>query len=105
WRSEGVPICPEETAEDLEEIEIRPGLGLVPCTVDVHAAQWGTLPRLIEAVVRSGIRQGVAIDENTLLTVDAGTARVSGSGRVHLVRENTEVSVRAYRAGESFPLS
>lgn len=102
WRSAGVPVCPEETAEDLEEIELRPGLGLVPFTVDVHAAQWGTLPRLIEAVARGGVRQGVAIDENTLLAVDGGTARVSGSGRVHLVEGKAEVSVRAYGAGESF---
>ncbi|WP_344467266.1 Type 1 glutamine amidotransferase-like domain-containing protein [Kitasatospora kazusensis] len=103
WRSAGVPICPEETGEDLEEIELRPGLGLVPFTVDVHAAQWGTLPRLIEAVARGGVRQGVAIDENTVLTVDAGTARVSGTGRVHLVQaDGSGVGLRAYRAGESF---
>jgi cyanophycinase len=72
--------------------------------VDVHAAQWGTLPRLIEAVARGGVRRGVAIDENTLLTVDAGTARVSGSGRVHLVQAHAEVSVCAYGAGECLSL-
>ncbi|MFD0531067.1 hypothetical protein ACFQ1I_37895 [Kitasatospora arboriphila] len=45
WLSGGVPVCPEETAEDLDEIEVRDGLGLIAPAVDVHAAQWGTLGR------------------------------------------------------------
>jgi cyanophycinase len=100
WLAGGVQVCPEETGEDLEEIEVRPGLGLVPFTVDVHAAQWGTLPRLIEAVRRGGTgAYGVAIDENTMLAVDGARARVSGLGRVHAVRG---AEVRAYGSGESF---
>jgi len=108
WLSDGIPVCAEETAEDLEEVEVRPGLGLVPWTVDVHAAQWGTLPRLIEAVARGDVPHGVAIDENTLLTVDDDRARVSGLGRVHVVVRAGEgdraVVVRAYRAGEDLAI-
>ncbi|RAG85794.1 hypothetical protein DN069_09810 [Streptacidiphilus pinicola] len=107
WRSRGTAICPEDTAEDLDELDVRPGLGLVPFTVDVHAAQWGTLPRLIEAVALGAAPSGVAIDENTLLTVDGGRARVSGLGRVHLVRAegaHGDVTLRAYRSGEEFAL-
>lgn len=107
WLSAGVPVCAEETGEDLDEIEVRPGLGLVPFTVDVHAAQWGTLPRLIEAVARGAAPYGVAIDENTVLAVDGEQARVSGLGRVHLVRAEDAhgaVALCAYRPGEAFAL-
>ncbi|MEU9366979.1 Type 1 glutamine amidotransferase-like domain-containing protein [Streptomyces avermitilis] len=114
WIAGGVPVCSEDAGEDLDEIEVREGLGLVPFGVDVHAAQWGTLPRLIAAVADGRLSHGVAIDENTLLTVDGRTARVSGLGRVHAVRPGTsggtgtgtrtggDVLVRSYAAGESF---
>ncbi|GAA1214315.1 hypothetical protein GCM10009665_00080 [Kitasatospora nipponensis] len=107
WLSQGTQVCDENASEDLEEIEVRPGLGLVPFTVDVHAAQWGTLPRLIEAVARGAAPCGVAIDENTLLTVDGDRARVSGLGRVHVVRIEDPlgtVALRAHRPGEEFTL-
>ena len=39
WLDGGVPVCHEDTAEDLEEIAVRDGLGFGPFTVDVHAAQ------------------------------------------------------------------
>ncbi|WP_406455344.1 hypothetical protein OH768_19570 [Streptomyces sp. NBC_01622] len=105
WLLDGVPVCPEDTAEDLEEIAVRPGFGLVPFAVDAHAAQWGTLPRLIAAVTRHRLPHGVAVDENTLVEVAAdGRARVSGLGRAHSVRPSADggVLVRSYGAGESF---
>ncbi|WP_416520604.1 Type 1 glutamine amidotransferase-like domain-containing protein [Streptomyces achromogenes] len=106
WLVDGVPVCPEETGEDLAEVEIRAGLGLVPFAVDVHAAQWGTLARLITAVGRRQAPYGVAVDENTLLTVADDEARVSGAGRVHVARPAPDggVTVRAYGTGESFGL-
>ncbi|MEU5538054.1 hypothetical protein [Streptomyces sp. NPDC020362] len=106
WLLDGVPVCPEETGEDLEEIEVRAGLGLVPFAVDVHAAQWGTLPRLVAAVGRGAVPYGVAVDENTLLEVAAEGARVAGRGRVHVVRRGGDagVTVRSYATGETFGL-
>ncbi|MEU6537860.1 Type 1 glutamine amidotransferase-like domain-containing protein [Streptomyces sp. NPDC047000] len=107
WLSKGVPVCPGDAAEDLEEVEVRDGLGLLPATVDVHATQWGTLGRLIEVVRSGGAPQGVAIDEGTALVVEDGHGTVAGTGRVHLVRpaiassEGT-VTVRAYGTGETF---
>ncbi len=84
WRSGGVPICSDDAAEDLDEITVQPGLGLVRFTVDVHCAQWGTLTRLIEAVrLRSGLT-GVGIDENTALIVGSDGAVVAGRGQVWL---------------------
>ncbi|MFF5538415.1 Type 1 glutamine amidotransferase-like domain-containing protein [Streptomyces cinerochromogenes] len=106
WLVDGVPVCPEETGEDLAEVEVRAGLGLVPFAVDVHAAQWGTLPRLVAAVARGEVPYGVAVDENTLLAVGDDGARVSGAGRVHVVRPAPDggAVVRAYGAGEGFGL-
>ncbi|MET8449011.1 hypothetical protein [Streptomyces sp. NPDC005209] len=107
WLLDGVPVCPQDSAEDLAEIDVRPGLGLVPFGVDVHAAQWGTLPRLAAAVARGYVPYGIAIDENTLVELgDDGHARVSGLGRAHVVRpaEGDAVLVRSHAAGESIPL-
>ncbi|MEV0579070.1 hypothetical protein [Streptomyces sp. RTGN2] len=104
WLDRGVPVCPDDAAEDIEEIEVRDGLGFVPYTVDVHAAQWGTLARLVAAVARGDADSGVALDENTLLTVGSdGRAVVAGAGQVHLVRGAEpagSVTVRAFRAGD-----
>ncbi|MER7183917.1 hypothetical protein ABT404_31340 [Streptomyces hyaluromycini] len=109
WLADGVPVCPPDTAEDLEEVEVRPGLGLVPFAVDVHAAQWGTLGRLVAAVSRGSVPYGVAIDENTVLEVTGATGRVGGRGRVHVVRpadtgDAAGAVVRSYAPGESVPL-
>ncbi|GAA3137304.1 hypothetical protein GCM10017687_62350 [Streptomyces echinatus] len=106
WLVDGVPVCPEETGEDLAEVEVRAGLGLVPFAVDVHAAQWGTLARLVAAVGRGDVPYGAAVDENTLLVVEDGRARVSGAGRVHVVRPHpgNSVTVRAYAPGETWPV-
>ncbi|MGW0607208.1 Type 1 glutamine amidotransferase-like domain-containing protein [Streptomyces sp. NPDC002640] len=114
WLDDGVPVCPEDCAEDLEEVDVRPGLGLVPFTVDVHAAQWGTLPRLVSAVRRGLTTRGVALDENTALRVawdadadpHAPVARVEGAGCAHLVLREADgdgVVVRAYRPGAVLP--
>ena len=107
WLSKGAAVCPGDAAEDLEEVEVRDGLGLVPAAVDVHATQWGTLGRIAEVVRSGGAPQGVAIDEGTVLVVRSGHGTVAGAGRAHVVRpaiassEGT-VTVRAYGAGETF---
>ncbi|MEU2288434.1 Type 1 glutamine amidotransferase-like domain-containing protein [Streptomyces sp. NPDC013178] len=105
WLSDGVVVCPPDTAEDLEEIEVRPGLGLVPFGVDVHAAQWGTLPRLVALVADGRSAHGVAVDEHTVVRVTAeGRAHVAGRGRAHSVRPapGGGALVRSYGPGESF---
>ncbi|OQR61858.1 hypothetical protein B6E66_23000 [Streptomyces maremycinicus] len=111
WLMDGIAVCPPDTAEDLEELEVRPGLGLVPFAVDNHAAQWGTLGRLAAVVAEGRLAHGVAIDENTLVEVggegDDGRARVAGRGRAHSVRPapGGGVLVRSYGDGESFPVA
>jgi cyanophycinase len=106
WRAGGVPVCPEEAGEDLEEVTVVAGLGLVPFSVDVHCAQWGTLPRLLSALAGRPGSTGVGLDEDTMLTVVGGTATVSGTGHAWLVTAGADgARVRALADGEEFPVT
>lgn len=89
WQIGGVVICPEETGEDLDELTIVEGLGLVDLAIDVHAAQWGTLSRLVAATEAGLVDGGVAIDEFTVLIVGDGDLRVEGAGSVWRVTPDT----------------
>ncbi|MFI5818278.1 Type 1 glutamine amidotransferase-like domain-containing protein [Streptomyces rishiriensis] len=107
WLVDGVPVCPPDAAEDLEEVEVRPGLGLVPFGVDVHAAQWGTSGRLAAVVAGGRLAHGVAVDENTVVEVADGRARVAGLGRAHSMRPapGGGVVARSHGHGESFAVA
>ncbi|MBF4463409.1 MULTISPECIES: Type 1 glutamine amidotransferase-like domain-containing protein [unclassified Rathayibacter] len=78
----GVAVAPEAAAEELDEVTVLEGIGLVDVSVDVHAAQWGTLGRLVAAVEAGLVDGGVALDESTLLTVGTGALQVGGAGSV-----------------------
>jgi cyanophycinase len=96
WTRAGRPVLDEDFGEELGEIEVRDGLGLVDFAVDVHAAQWGTLTRLIAAVGAGLVDEGYAIDEGTVLVCDGAEPRVEGLGHAWRVRthaSNTIVSV------------
>jgi cyanophycinase len=82
WLVDGQPVCPPDAGEDLDEVTVVPGLGLVEFSVDVHATQWGTTPRLAAAVDRLGDgHRGFAIDEDTAVIVDDGAEpKVVGLG-------------------------
>ncbi|WP_461172577.1 Type 1 glutamine amidotransferase-like domain-containing protein [Arthrobacter sp. Z1-9] len=69
YRIGGVEVCGEECSEDLDEVEVRDGLGLVPFAVDVHAAQAGTLSRAVGAVAAGLVDRAVGVDENTALVL------------------------------------
>lgn len=82
WRHHGRPICPEDAGEDLEEVAVVAGLGLVPFTVDVHADAWETTPRLQAAIADLGEgRVGYALDEDTALIVQGDGLTTVGRGR------------------------
>ncbi|VXB09699.1 Cyanophycinase [Microbacterium sp. 8M] len=99
WRIGGVAIAPEETAEDLDEITVVPGIGLVDVSVDVHVAQWGTLSRLIAATEAGAVDGGVGIDESTVLIADAEGLRIAGAGSVWRVFAGSDgVTVSSDRA-------
>jgi cyanophycinase len=81
WRHRGRPICPEDAGEDLEEVTVVAGLGLVPFTVEVHADAWETTPRLRAAIAGLGAgRVGYALDEDTALIVHRNTLTTVGRG-------------------------
>jgi cyanophycinase len=88
WRIGGVPVSPQSASEDLDEITIENGIGLLDVTVDVHVAQWGTLSRMVSATEAGLIRGGLAVDEGTVLIVGEGTLGVAGAGSVWTVSES-----------------
>jgi cyanophycinase len=90
WLIGDVPVCPQDAAEDLDEVELGEGLGLVDLAVDVHAAQWGTLTRLVAATEAGMVRGGVAIDEHTALVVGEGALTVLGRGSVWRVEPQVD---------------
>lgn len=101
---DGRPVCPPDTAEDLDPVTVVDGLGLVPFAVDVHAAQWGTLNRLCTAVAAGLVPVGVAIDEDTAVVLDGDSASIIGRGAAHVVQPaGSGVSVVSVPAGS--PLS
>ncbi len=98
---DGVPIGDEDAAEELVEVTVVDGLGLVPFAIDVHAAQWGTVSRMIAAVSGGLIESGFAIDEHTSLHwrgEAAGEPTVSGRGAVwHVTSESRHEDAVAVR--------
>lgn len=95
WKVGDLEVCDADFAEDLEQVEVRPGLGLVDFTVEVHASQWGTLTRLVHAVAAGLCSTGVAIDEHTCVEVGGGgelcvhglgSAYRVGPGTLHVLR-------------------
>ncbi|MBG6239630.1 cyanophycinase [Mycetocola sp. CAN_C7] len=93
WRIGGVEVSPESGSEDLDEVRVENGIGLIDISVDVHAVQEGTLSRLIAATEAGLVAGGIAIDENTGFVVGEGALRVVGTGNVWQVLP-TEAGVR-----------
>jgi cyanophycinase len=87
WRLGGIEVSGEAAAEGVDEVAVQPGIGLLDVTVDVHAAQWGTLSRLVAAVEAGLTTGGLAIDENTALVVSEGALAVVGAGSVWRVSQ------------------
>jgi cyanophycinase len=87
WRIDGVPVCPEDSNEELDAVTVVDGIGLVEGAVDVHAAQWGNLSRLVAAVEAGLVPAGIAIDECTTLLPSGA---VAGAGRVWRVTSSPE---------------
>jgi cyanophycinase len=101
YRIKGVEVCGEECSEDLDEVDVRRGLGLAPFAVDVHAAQAGTLGRAMGAVAAGLVERAVAVDENTAVVLPdggAGDFEVIGGGNCWDIRRSAagcSVSLRS----------
>lgn len=85
WLGAGRAVCPQDSSEDLDDVTVVDGLGLVPFAVDVHCAQWGTLPRALWAVTQGLVAATVAVDEDTGVVVADDGVTVIGAGHVYLV--------------------
>jgi cyanophycinase len=101
YRICGVEVCGQECSEGLDSVDIREGLGLAAFSVDVHAAQAGTLSRAVGAVAAGLMERAVAIDENTAMILAAAGDRdydVIGSGNcwdIHRTGRAAAVVVRS----------
>ncbi|MEP7020988.1 MAG: hypothetical protein ABI808_10075 [Pseudonocardiales bacterium] len=105
WLLDGRPVCPEDSSEDLDEVTVVPGLGLLPVSVDVHCSQWGNLSRAVAAVRAGLVPSAIAIDEDTAFLVQAdGAGLVAGAGAMHVItRHGAGVIVTALTAGQVTP--
>ncbi len=93
-----VEAANENAGEDLDFLDVRKGLGLVPFAVDVHATQWGTLPRLVHAIDARLAPEGWAIDENTLLEIKGNEVCIYGAGNAYYVRrQNEKITVEVFQ--------
>lgn len=90
YLSGGHEVCEEGCSEDLDDLTVAAGLGLVPFTCDVHITAAGTLGRALEVVAAGLAPAAVGLDEDTCLRVplgdDAEDGEVLGSGSVWFVR-------------------
>ena len=94
WRLGSTAVTHEDNAEDLDQVTVVDGLGLISPTVEVHTTQWGTLSRLVAAVAAGEVSSGIAVDENTVVILDPATdgarrrtgRRRGGRHRAGLVR-------------------
>jgi cyanophycinase len=95
-----IAIADEGVGEDIDLLDIRPGLGLVPFAVDVHASQAGTLTRLLHSVDQGAADAGWAIDEDTMLASVDGQLRVFGHGSAYRVqRHDGHLTADIFQAG------
>ena len=90
WKIGEIPVCNEDASENLDDVTVVEGLGLIDLAVDVHAAQWGTLSRLVASTEAGLLDGGVAIDEFTVLIVGDDSLRVVGDGSVWLVNQHDD---------------
>ena len=82
WKIGDVPVLAAAASEGLDDVTVAEGLGLVDLAIDVHAAQWGTLSRLVAATEAGLVDGGIAIDEFTVLIVGDDLLRVVGTGSI-----------------------
>ncbi|HYF64753.1 MAG TPA: hypothetical protein VD886_18145 [Herpetosiphonaceae bacterium] len=99
-RAEAIrPILFQGAGEGLDMLTVRPGLGLVPFAIDVHASQFGTLSRLAHAIDLGLAAEGWAIDEDTVLEVGSTEMRVYGKGQAYHLQAGGQGSRLAIYAG------
>ena len=106
WQLGSTAVTHQDNAEDLDQLTVVDGLGLISSTVEVHTSQWGTLSRLVAAVAAGVASSGIAVDENTVAILDPATdgpatggasVTVLGTGQAWLLTAGEGSSVRVDR--------
>lgn len=98
WKFGDLAVCDEDNGEELDELTVEDGLGLVDFAVDVHAAQWGNLGRTMMAVGAGLVERAVALDESTVWITDGESQSVRGVGQAWWIeRADGGVTVRMSR--------
>ena len=79
------PLANQEYKDPFGILKLGTGLGLVEnCILDVHATEWGRIPRLWEALQTLKVPTGIAIDEDTWISItNHGVIKRHGKGRVY----------------------
>lgn len=96
-----IPILDSDFSEELEYIEIRNGLGFLHYPIDVHGSQWGTITRVIHAVDQNMIKNGLVIDESTMIEYKHDTMTVFGIGHVYRIQKNgRNIEISMYKDGD-----
>lgn len=93
----GIEVCDEGCSEGLSEVQVEDGLGLAPFSIDVHAAQAGTLSRAVAAVEAGLAERVLALDEATAVVITdpcASDYTVLGSGRCWDIQRRTNSDAR-----------
>lgn len=95
------PFQAHWASEGLDELEVRPGLGLAPFAIECHAGQWGNLTRLIHAVAMEMVDVSWAIDEDTLLEIGERGIFTFGLGHTYRlqIHHMGRVEVSLFRNG------
>ena len=95
------PFLAQAASGGLDELEVRPGLGLVPFALECHAGQQGTLIRLIHAVAMEMVGESWAIDEDTLLEIGSRGIYTNGLGHTYRlqIHHMGRVEVALFRDG------
>lgn len=95
------PFQAKWASEDIDDLEVRPGLGLAPFAVECHAGQRGNLTRLIHAVAMEMVSEGWAIDEDTLLEIGNRGIYTNGLGHTYRlqIHHMGRVEVSLFRDG------
>jgi hypothetical protein len=82
-----------------------PRLGLVRFTAEVHAAPWGTLYRLVHALIAANVVEGWAIDEDTGLEGAGNVVTVHVSGAAtRVLCQGPDVNLAVHVAGDQVPV-
>lgn len=88
WKDDGRAVASQICAGGHEQICIWPGLGLVGPMVEPHFDSEQRLQRLIVCLQRANLPSGMGIDEDCLVSVDAGSGRTT----IHSARSDARIA-------------